>query len=145
MINEDKMVAEELKMPVPTEAVPPKTIVDEEEFFERDLFEDILGMKSLRKVSEVSTVELTKLQNQVYQCLFELYQKSRGVNLADNNEVFGIFELFFKNYYQHFRTAMEGLITNSSPVKVAYFLGKSSDKMLTLLDQVVGEIEKELA
>jgi len=145
MINDDKMIVEDLNVPIPCETVPQKSAVDEEEFFERDLFEDILEMKSLRKVSEVTTVELTKLQNQVYQCLFELYQKNRGVNLSDNNEVFGIFEIFFKNFYQHFRTAMEGLITNSSPVKVAYFLGKSSDKMLMLLDQVVREIEKELA
>lgn len=122
-----------------------KTMVDEEEFFERELFEDILEMRSLRKFSEVTAIEFPKLQDQVYQCLYQLFQKNRGLIPPEKNEVFGIFELFFKNYYQHFRTSMEELFSRCPPVKVAYFLGKSSDKILKMLDQTILEIEKELA
>lgn len=139
------MVTEELKAAILPEPAAVKNIVDEEEFFERELFEDILEMRSLRKVSEVTAIEFSKLQDQVYQCLYQLYQTNRGLIPPEKNEVFGIFELFFKNYYQHFRTSMEGLISRCSPVKVAYFLGKSSDKILEMLDQTILEIEKELA
>jgi adenylate cyclase len=139
------MVTEELKAAILPEPAADKNIVDEEEFFERELFEDILEMRSLRKVSEVTAIEFPKLQDQVYQCLYQLYQKNRGLIPPEKNEVFGIFELFFKNYYQHFRTSMEDLISRCSPVKVAYFLGKSSDKILEMLDQTILEIEKELA
>lgn len=139
------MVTEELKTAIITDPAVEKNIVDDEEFFERELFEDILEMRSLKKVSEVTAIEFSKLQDQVYQCLYQLYQKNRGLIPPEKNEVFGIFELFFKNYYQHFRTSMEGLISRCSPVKVAYFLGKSSDKILEMLDQTILEIEKELA
>lgn len=139
------MVTEEVKAAILPEPAADKNIVDEEEFFERELFEDILEMRSLRKVSEVTAIEFPKLQDQVYQCLYQLYQKNRGLIPPEKNEVFGIFELFFKNYYQHFRTSMEDLISRCSPVKVAYFLGKNSDKMLEMLDQTILEIEKELA
>ena len=139
------MVIEELNTATVPEATMERKGVDEEEFFERELFEDVLQMKSLPKVSEITTIELSKLQDQVYRCLFELYQKNRGVTFPEKNEVFGIFELFFKNFYQHFRTAMEDLISDASPVKVAYFLGKSSDKVFISLDRVIQEIKKELA
>jgi hypothetical protein len=140
------MVTEELKAAIPAaDPAPDKNGVDEEEFFERELFEDILEMRSLRKVSEVTAIEFPKLQDQVYHCLYELYQKNRGMIPPEKNEVFGIFELFFKNYYQHFRSAMEELISRCSPVKVAYFLGQRSDKILETLDQTIQEIEKELA
>jgi hypothetical protein len=138
-------VTEEMKTAVLSEPATEKSVVDEEEFFERELFEDILEMRSLRKVSEVTAIEFSKLQDQVYQCLYQLYQKNRGLIPPEKNEVFGIFELFIKNYYQHFRTSMEGLISRCSPVKVAYFLGKSTDKILEKLDQTIQEIEKELA
>jgi hypothetical protein len=149
ILKEDHpLLNEDLKTAAPPEAVTEKATVatiDEEEFFERELFEDVLEMKSLRKVSETTEIELNKLQDQVYQCLYELYQKNRGVSPPEKNEVFGIFELFFKNYYQHFRTAMESLISSRSPIKVAYFLGKSSDRILESLNQIIQEIEKELA
>lgn len=138
-------MTEEMKTAVLSEPATEKSVVDEEEFFERELFEDILEMRSLRKVSEVTAIEFSKLQDQVYQCLYQLYQKNRGLIPPEKNEVFGIFELFIKNYYQHFRTSMEGLISRCSPVKVAYFLGKSTDKILEKLDQTIQEIEKELA
>lgn len=138
-------MTEEMKTAVLSEPATEKSVVDEEEFFERELFEDILEMRSLRKVSEVTSIEFSKLQDQVYQCLYQLYQKNRGLIPPEKNEVFGIFELFFKSYYQHFRTSMEGLISRCSPVKVAYFLGKSTDKILEKLDQTIQEIEKELA
>lgn len=139
------MLTEEPKATMPIEPLSDKNFIDEEEFFERALFEDVLEMKSLRKISESTEIELPELQDQVYQCLFKLYQKNRGVENPDKNEVFGIFELFFKNYYQHFRIAMERLITEGSPVKVAYFLGKSSDRIISLLDQAIQEIETEMA
>ncbi len=143
------MISEEITAAVIPEAVEVSgekpVMVDEEEFFARELFEDVLEMKSLRKVSEATEIELNKLQDQAYQCLSELFQKNRDGSLPDNNEVFGLFELFFKNYYQHFRTAMEALLVDCSPVKVAYSLGKSTDKMLALLDQIVAEIKKEVA
>jgi hypothetical protein len=138
------MVTEELKVAIPPESGAEKTMVDEEEFFERELFEDVLEMRSLRKVSEATDIEFPKLQDQVYQCLYQLYQRNRGMIPPEKNELFGIFELFFKNYYQHFRSSMEGLISRCSPVKAAYFLGKSSDKLLEMLDQTILEIEKEL-
>ena len=122
------------------------TVVDEEEFFERSLFDDVLEMKSLKQVSETTATDLGRLQDQVYQNLFKLFQKTRGLTTPDSSqdEAFGIFELFFKNYYQHFRLAMESLLETKSPVTVAYFLGKNTDKMISILDQVVKEIEKEL-
>lgn len=139
------MVAEEMKAAIQPEPVTETTMVDEEEFFERELFEDILEMRSLRKISEVTSIEFSKLQDQVYQCLYQLFQKNRGIVSPEKNEVFGVFELFFKNYYQHFRTSMEELFSRCPPVKVAYFLGKNSDKILKTLDQTILEIEKELA
>lgn len=134
-----------MKAAIQPEPVAETTMVDEEEFFERELFEDILEMRSLRKVSEVTAIEFSKLQDQVYQCLYQLFQKNRGIVSPEKNEVFGVFELFFKNYYQHFRTSMEELFSRCPPVKVAYFLGKNSDKILKTLDQTILEIEKELA
>lgn len=134
-----------MKAAIQPEPVTETTMVDEEEFFERELFEDILEMRSLRKISEVTSIEFSKLQDQVYQCLYQLFQKNRGIVSPEKNEVFGVFELFFKNYYQHFRTSMEELFSRCPPVKVAYFLGKNSDKILKTLDQTILEIEKELA
>ncbi len=142
------MLNEELKSTVQTKPVTDEATVetvDEEEFFERELFEDVLEMKSLRRVSETAEVELNKLQDQAYQCLYDLYQKNRGIAVPEKNEVFGIFEIFFKNYYQYFRTEMEKLLSKCSPVKIAYFLGKSNDNMLALLEQIIREIEKEIA
>lgn len=125
-----------------------KTIIDEEEFFERTLFQDVLEMKSIRMISEATATEFGKLQDQVYRNIFNLYQKVRGVAApeeAENDEVFVVFELFFKHYYQNFRKAMENLIAASkSPVKIAYVLGQKTDQMITALDSVVKEIEKEL-
>ncbi|HBE80052.1 MAG TPA: hypothetical protein DDW65_20065, partial [Firmicutes bacterium] len=99
-----------------------KTVIDEEEFFEGELFQDVLELKSLKKVAETTAVDISKLQDQVYQMLFSLYQQTRGIEpdqSSGKDEVFAIFELFFKNYYQHFRLAMEGLIAEHSPIKVA--------------------------
>ncbi|MGE5605761.1 MAG: hypothetical protein ACM3YE_08735 [Bacteroidota bacterium] len=131
-----------------TDAPIAKTIIDEEEFFERTLFQDVLEMKSIRMVSEATATELGKLQDQVYRNIFNLYQKVRGVTVpedADADDVFVVFELFFKHYYQNFRKAMENLITASkSPVKIAYVLGQKTDQMIAALDSVVKEIEKEL-
>jgi hypothetical protein len=124
-----------------------KTVIDEEEFFERDLFQDVLELKSLKKVAETTTVDINKLQDQVYQTLFGLYQQTMGNKTSEStgqNEVFTIFELFFKNYYQHFRQAMEIIIANQSPIKVAYFLGKNSDKITLMLDQFINELEHEV-
>lgn len=125
-----------------------KTIIDEEEFFERTLFQDVLEMKSIRMISEATATEFGKLQDQVYRNIFNLYQKARGVTVpeeAENDEVFVVFEMFFKHYYQNFRKAMENLIAASkSPVKIAYVLGQKTDQMITALDSVVKEIEKEL-
>ena len=120
-----------------------KDTVQGGEFFERTLFNDILGMESLRQVSEATAVDLDKLQDQTYQCLFNLYQQTRGIdqpNLPENDQVFVVFELFFKNFYQHFRLAIEDLIKAHSPLKVAYFLGKNSEKMQSILEQVVKEM-----
>ncbi len=125
-----------------------KTLVDEEEFFERALFQDVLEMKSVRMLSEDTAIEFGKVQDQVYRNLFNLYQKIRGVTVSEESEadeVFVVFELFFKRYYQSFRKAMENLIASSkSPVKIAYVLGQKTDQMITALDSVVKEIEKEL-
>ncbi len=126
-----------------------KTIIDEEEFFERTLFQDVLEMKSIRMLSEATTTEFGKLQDQVYHNLFNLYQKVRGITVTEEteiDEVFVVFELFFKHYYQNFRKAMEELIASSkSPVKIAYILGQKADKMIATLDSVVKEIESELS
>lgn len=125
-----------------------KTIIDEEEFFERTLFQDVLEMKSIRMISEATATEFGKLQDQVYHTIFNLFQKARGIAVpeeTENDEVFAVFELFFKHYYQNFRKAMETLIAASkSPVKIAYVLGQKTDQMITALDSVVKEIEKEL-
>ncbi len=125
-----------------------KTIIDEEEFFERALFQDILEMKSVRMLSEATATEFGKLQDQVYRNLFTLYQKVRGISVneaSETDEVFMVFELFFKQYYQNFRKAMESLIaTSKSPVKIAYVLGQKTDQMIAALDSVVKEIEKDL-
>jgi hypothetical protein len=125
-----------------------KTVIDEEEFFERELFQDVLELKSLKKVAEKTAVDINKLQDQVYQTLFGLYQQTRGIKIdggAERDEAFTIFELFFKNYYQHFRQAVEGLIANQSPIKAAYLLGKNSDKVTAMLDQFIKELEHEVA
>ena len=123
-----------------------KAVIDEEEFFERALFDDVLEMNSLKQVSDTTAGDLKLLQEKTYRCLFDLYQKERGITTtgSEKDEVFGIFEIFFRNYYQHFRSAMEELIKARSPIKVAYFLGKNSDKMQEMLTQVIKEIEKEL-
>jgi len=125
-----------------------KTMIDEEGFFERELFQDVLELKSLKKVAETTATDLDKLQDQVYQTLFNLYQQTRGVkvdNTPEQDEVFTIFELFFKNYYQYFRQAMEKLITSQSPIKIAYFLGKNSNKITSMLDQFIKDLEHEVA
>jgi hypothetical protein len=125
-----------------------ETVIDEEEFFERTLFQDVLEMKSVRMLSEATGTEFGKLQDQVYRNIFNFYQKIRGVAVPEENEtdeVFAVFELFFKNYYQKFRKAMEELIaTSKSPIKVAYILGQKADKMMVALDSVAKEIESEL-
>jgi hypothetical protein len=125
-----------------------ETVIDEEEFFERTLFQDVLEMKSVRMLSEATGTEFGKLQDQVYRNIFTFYQKVRGINVPEENEtdeVFAVFELFFKNYYQKFRKAMEELIaTSKSPIKIAYILGQKADKMMTVLDSVAKEIESEL-
>ncbi|NLY76317.1 MAG: hypothetical protein GX075_13625 [Firmicutes bacterium] len=125
-----------------------QTIVDEEEFFEKTLFQDVLEMKSVQMLAEATAIEHGKIQEQVYRSLYNLYQKIRGVPVteeSERDEVFGVFELFFKHYYQGFRKAMENLIsTSKSPVKIAYILGKKSDKMIAALDSLVKEIESEL-
>ena len=125
-----------------------KTVVDEEEFFERALFQDVLEMKSVRMLSEATATEFGKLQDQVYRNLFNFFQKIRGITVnedSETDEVFTVFELFFKQYYQSFRKAMENLIASSkSPVKIAYVLGQKTDQMIAALDLVVKEIEKEL-
>lgn len=124
------------------------TIIDEEDFFERALFQDVVEMKSVRMLSEATATEFGKLQDQVYRNLFTLYQKVRGITVTEQtetDEVFVVFELFFKNYYQNFRKAMEELITSSkSPVKIAYILGHKAEKMIASLDSVIKEIESEL-
>jgi hypothetical protein len=131
----------------PSTAVVEKAVIDEEEFFERTLFQDVLEMKSLKKVSEVTATGIEKLQDQAYQCLFSLYQKARGVDVAENqakDEIFTVFEMFFKSFYQYFRLNMETLIATGSPIKIAYILGKKSDLIISMLDQFVKEIEKEI-
>ena len=123
-----------------------KTIIDEEEFFERALFQDVLEMKSVRMVSEATATEFGKLQDQVYRNVFNLYQKVRGVTVSEEPETDEVFELFFKHYYQNFRKAMENLIaTSKSPLKIAYILGQKADKMMATLDLVVKEIEAEIS
>jgi hypothetical protein len=124
------------------------TVIDEEEFFERELFQDVLELRSLKKVAETTEIDINKLQDQVYQALFDLYQKSRGIkaeSVSGQDEAFMIFELFFKNYYQHFRQAMESLVATQSPIKLAYFLGKNCDKITAMLDQFIKELEHEVA
>jgi hypothetical protein len=39
---------------------------------------------------------------------------------------------------------MENIIANQSPIKVAYFLGKNSDKITFMLDQFIKELEHEV-
>lgn len=129
------------------ETTPEPAPVMNEEFFEKTLFEDIFEMKSIAQVSEKTAVDIKDLQDEVYQTLFNLFQKTRGITPPppkSQDDVLGIFELFFKNYYQHFRSAMENLIAVQSPVKVAYYLGRNSDKLLLMLDQFLQEIEWEL-
>lgn len=125
-----------------------RTVIDEEEFFERALFQDILEMKSLKQVSEATDTRVEKLQDQAYQSLFSLYQRVRGQEsidrVGDKDEIFGVFELFFKNFYQQFRQTMEELVANRSSVKIAYILGKRSDLIINMLDHLVKEIEKDL-
>ena len=123
-----------------------KTLIDEEEFFERELFQDVLELKSLKKVAENAAIDVNKLQDQAYQTLFNLYQQTRGINVSNSgqDDIFPIFELFFKSYYQYFRQAMEGLLATESPVKIAYFLGKSSDKVAAMFDQFIKEIQNEV-
>ncbi len=118
-----------------------------EEFFERALFQDVLEMKSIKEVSDATALQHQQLRDDVYDCLFKFFQKTRGVNsgeTAGQNEMFSVFELFFKNYYQHFRLAMEGLITEHSPVQVAYALGMKSERLIKMLDQFIKEVETEL-
>ncbi|NLW47181.1 MAG: hypothetical protein GXY86_07585 [Firmicutes bacterium] len=138
----------DLNVSVPENDSIAQTIIDEEEFFERTLFQDVLEMKSVRMLSEATGGEFGKLQDQVYRKLFNLYQEVRGVTVIEENEtdeVFAVFELFFKNYYQRFRKAMEELIAASkSPVKIAYVLGQKADKIMAVLDSVAKEIESEL-
>jgi hypothetical protein len=125
-----------------------KTLIDEEEFFERELFQDVLELKSLKKVAETTAVDVNKLQDQVYQTLFNLYQQTRGINVSSpsqQDEIFPIFELFFKNYYQYFREAMDSLLKTQSPIKIAYFLGKNSDKVSAMFDQFIKELQHEVA
>jgi len=122
-------------------------VYDEEEFFERDLFQDILNMRSLLQVSETTATDLQTIQEQTYQSVFNLFQKIRGLSTttdAVHDEVYGIFELFFKNYYQHFRRSMETMLMEKSPVKVAFYLGKNSDKFVNLLEVFIRELEKEI-
>ena len=124
-----------------------KTLIDEEEFFERELFQDVLELKSLKKVAETTAIDVNKLQDEVYQTLFNLYQQTRGINVTSpgQDDIFPIFELFFKNYYQYFRQTMESLLTTQSPVKIAYFLGKNSDKVTAMFDQFIKELQHEIA
>jgi len=123
-----------------------KTIIDEEEFFERTLFQDVLEMKSVRMISEATATEFGKLQDQVYRNIFNLYQKVRGVTVSEEPETDEVFGLFFKHYYQNFRKAMENLIaTSKSPLKIAYILGQKADKMMATLDLLVKEIEAEIS
>ncbi|HBF35847.1 MAG TPA: hypothetical protein DDW50_00825 [Firmicutes bacterium] len=130
-----------------TEQAFEKTMIDEEEFFERELFQDVLELKSLRKVAENAAIDVNKLQDQAYQTLFSLYQQNRGIKAASpgQDDIFPIFELFFKSYYQYFRQAMEGLLATESPVKVAYFLGKNSDKVTAMFDQFIKDLQHEVA
>jgi hypothetical protein len=132
---------------VPAGIDPGSVGVSSEEFFEKTLFDDVFEMKSILEVSEKTAFSLKDLQDEVYQTLFDLFQKTRGINTPSSkssDEMFGIFELFFKTYYQHFRSAMEDLIVNESPVKVAYYLGKNTDRLLVMLDQFVQEVEREI-
>ncbi len=124
-----------------------KALIDEEEFFERELFQDVLELKSLKKVAETTAIDVNKLQDEVYQTLFNLYQQTRGINVTSpgQDDIFPIFELFFKNYYQYFRQTMESLLTTQSPVKIAYFLGKNSDKVTAMFDQFIKELQHEIA
>lgn len=120
----------------------------QEEFFEPALFQDVMDMKSIPQVSEKTASDLKTLQDEVYRSLFNLFQKTRGITIHEKNdseEMFNIFELFFKSYYQHFRVAMDEMLTNKSPLKVAYYLGKNSDKLLVMMEQFIHEIEQELA
>ena len=122
-----------------------------EEFFEQTLFDDVLIMQSVRQVSEATAISFEKLRDEVYQSLFQVFQKARGIgtNASEKAEkteddLFPIFEMFFKGYYQHFRQAMETLITAESPVKVAFVLGQKSDRLNQLLDQFIREVEADL-
>ncbi len=133
-----------------SESVSPEfenTVIDDEEFFERELFQDVLDLKSLKKVAQTAAVDVNKLQDRVYQTLFTLYQQTRGVNPPSpgQDDIFPIFELFFKNYYQYFREAMESLLKNQSPVKIAYYLGKNSDKVTAMFDQFIKELQHDVA
>lgn len=142
------MMSEILQSELDQDLAFEKTVIEEEEFFEKELFQDVLEMKSLKKVAETTTADINKLQGQIYQTLFNIYQQTLGINEAggsEQDEVFAIFELFFKNYYQHFRMAMENVIAGHSPIKVAYFLGKNTDKVTAMLDQFIKELEHEVA
>lgn len=119
-----------------------------EEFFEPVLFQDVMEMKSVPLVAEKTASDFKALQDEVYRSLFNLFQKTRGITVQDKNtsdEMFNLFELFFKSYYHHFRVAMDEMLTNKSPLKVAYYLGKNSDKLLAMLEQFIQEIGRELA
>ena len=123
------------------------TILDTEEFFERFLFQDVLNMTALTEVSDKTAIDLKDLQDEAYQNLYTLIQKFRGISIQDEHsgdEILGIFELFLKNYYQHFRSSMEKLLKEKSPTKVAYYLGKNSEKFLQMLDLFIKEIEREI-
>lgn len=124
-----------------------QTMVATEEFFEPSLFQDILNMKSLLEISEKTATDLKVLQDQTYQNLFNFYQNVRGISVNESesrDEVFAIFELFFKNYYQYFRRSMEDLLSEKSPLKVAYYLGKNTEKFSQMLSTLVNEIKKEM-
>lgn len=131
----------------PPELSPNADLV-KEEFFEDALFQDILEMKSIVQVSEKTAYDLKELQDEVYQALFTVFQKTRGISTPSStgsDEIFLIFETFFKGFYQHFRQAMEVIAHDKHPVKVAYILGKNSDKLLKMLDQFIQEIREELS
>ncbi|HOP75807.1 MAG TPA: hypothetical protein PLC07_12280 [Bacillota bacterium] len=128
--------------------LPPTAESIHEEFFEDALFQDILGMKSIPQVAEKTAYDLKELQDDVYQALFALFQKTRGIatpSSTGSDDIFLIFETLFKGFYQHFRQAMEAISQDQPPVKVAYVLGKNSDKLLKMLDQFIQEINKELS
>lgn len=126
---------------------PSSALISEEEFFENSLFHDIMEMSSIPQVAEKTAYNLKDLQDEVYQSLFNIYQRTRGITSSSpsqSDEIFNIFELFFKNYYQHFREGMEKIAAEGSSLKIAYYLGKNSGKLLATLDQFIAEMEQEL-